>query len=220
MNTISINQQATLDFQGNESFKTLRSNIQFCGNTIKIIGLTSCLPGEGKSSVSFYLATSLAATGKKVILVDADLRKSVFIGRYKIDSQLNGLSHYLSGMISVEELIYQSNIINLDLLFCGPTPPNPTELLATDNFASLMEQLRQPYDYIIVDTPPVGSIIDAAVISRVCDGMVLVIQSNSLSYKFVKKVKNQLDKTGCRILGAVLNKVTVNKKGYYGKYYR
>lgn len=219
METVGINKLLNLDFQGNEAYKTLRSNIQFCGSDIKIIGLTSCSPNEGKSSVSLNLAVSLAEAGKKVVFVDADLRKSVLIGRYKINKPVRGLTHYLSGINTEDEVVYQANMENLYMIFSGPVPPNPSELLGGDKFAALIRKLGETFDYVVIDTPPLGSVIDSAVIAKVCDGMILIVEANAISYKFAQRVKTQLDKTGCKILGAVLNKVDISEKGYYGKYY-
>lgn len=219
METVSITKLINLDFQGNEAYKTLRTNIQFCGSEVKIIGLTSCIPNEGKSSVSLNLAVSMAEAGKKVVFVDADLRKSVIIGRYKIDRPIKGLTHYLSGINKADEIIYRSTIENLHMIFSGPIPPNPSELLGSTKFNNLIQVLGQTYDYVFIDTPPIGSVIDGAVVAKVCDGMIIVVEAKKISYKFAQKVKAQLDKTGCRILGAVLNKVDINEKGYYGKYY-
>lgn len=219
METVSITKLINLDFQGNEAYKTLRTNIQFCGSDVKIIGLTSTIPNEGKSSVSLNLAVSIAESGKKVVFVDGDLRKSVLIGRYKIDRPIKGLTHYLSGINKADEIIYKTSFDNLHMIFSGPIPPNPSELLGSAKFNNLIQVLGQTYDYVVIDTPPIGSVIDGAVIAKVCDGMIIVVEANKISYKFAQKVKNQLDKTGCRILGAVLNKVDISEKGYYGKYY-
>lgn len=219
METLDINKVIKLDFLSSEAYKTLRSNIQFCGDEIKVIGFTSCIPNEGKSSVSLNLALSMVEAGEKVIFIDGDLRKSVLMGRYKIEKPLKGLTHYLSGISKLEEIIYQDYLENLNMIFSGPVPPNPSELLGGKKFSELIEQFRNTYDYIIIDTPPLGSVIDSAVIAKLCDGMILIVESNAISYKFAQKVKGQLEKTGCKILGAVLNKVNLNEKGYYGKYY-
>lgn len=208
-----------LDFVSNEAYKTLRTNIQFCGTDIKVISLTSCMPNEGKSSVSFHLASSFAESGKKVIFVDADLRKSVIVGRYKPDQAVVGLTHYLSGLNTLEDVLYSTNIDNMDVIFTGPVPPNPAELLGSECFSKLIQKLRKEYDYVIIDTPPMGSVIDSAIVAQNCDGVILVIQVNAISYKFAQRVKKQLEKGNCKILGAVLNKVELSGKGYYGKYY-
>lgn len=208
-----------LNFRSNEAYKQIRTNIQFCGANVKIICITSSLPGEGKSSVSFNLAVSVAESGKKVLFIDADLRKSVIVGRYKPDQAVTGLSHYLSGMSSIKDILCETNIPNLDMIFTGPIPPNPAELLGGRDFGKMLEMLREEYDYIIIDTPPLGSVIDSAIVARLSDGVVLVIEANTVSYKLVQKVKKQLEQGNCRILGAILNKVNIKKGSYqyYGK---
>lgn len=219
METVRINRLTKNDFNVDEAYKTLRSNIQFSGSDIKVIGFTSCQPNEGKSSVSLNLAVSMAELGKRVIFIDGDLRKSVLLGRYRINKQIKGLSHYLSGLSELDEVIYGANVDNLHLIFSGQVPPNPSELLNGTKFEDLIDHLKENYDYIFIDTPPLGSVIDAAVIARTCDGMILVIESKKISYKFAQKVKEQLEKTDCKILGTVLNKVNIKEGGYYGKYY-
>ena len=219
METVSINKITRKNFQLEEAYKTLRSNIQFSGSDVKVIGFTSSQPDEGKSSVSLNLAVSMAELGKKVMFIDGDLRKSVLLGRYRINKPINGLTHYLSGLNSLNQIIYSANVDNLHLIFSGQIPPNPSELLNSKVFSELISDLRKEYDYIIIDTPPLGSVIDAAIIAQNCDGMILVVESNSVSYKFVQKVKEQLDKSDAKILGVVLNKVDMSDTGYYGKYY-
>lgn len=202
-----------------EAFKSLRTNLKFCGQDKKVIVLTSSIPREGKSSTVFGLAKSLAEDNKKTILVDCDLRKSVLIGRYKVQGAKKGLTHYLSGQSDLDEVMYKTNIDNLDIIFSGHSTPRPSELLDEQLFKDLINKLRQEYDYVLIDTPPIGSVIDAAVVSKICDGIVIVIESNKISYKFVQNVKEQLDKTGCEILGVVLNKVDLSNDKYYEKYY-
>lgn len=208
-----------LDYRTNESYKTLRTNIQFCGDDVKVITFTSCTPNEGKSSISLNLAVSFAEIGKKVIFIDADLRKSVLIGRYKVGKVDSGLSHYLSGQAELKDIVCNTNVDNMDIIFAGSYCPNPSELLEHSRFSDLIAKLRSEYDYVIIDTPPLGSVIDSAIIAKIADGAVLVIAANEISYRFAQKVKEQLERTNCRILGAVMNKVAMDKKGYYGRYY-
>ena len=219
METVSINKITKKNFQLEEAYKTLRSNIQFSGSDIKVIGFTSSQPDEGKSSVSLNLAVSMAELGKKVMFIDGDLRKSVLLGRYRINKPIKGLTHYLSGLNSLNQVIYSANVDNLHLIFSGQIPPNPSELLNDKIFSDLVSDLKKEYDYIIIDTPPLGAVIDAAIVAQNCDGMILVVESNSISYKFAQKVKEQLDKSETKILGVVLNKVDMSDTGYYGKYY-
>jgi len=222
MMQVNLEKKQRLNFRSNEAYKQLRTNIQFCGSNIKAICFTSCMPNEGKSNVSFNLAVSLAESRKRVIFVDADLRRSVIVGRYKPDQAVMGLTHYLSGQNALDEVLYETNIPNLDLIFTGPVPPNPAELLGSECFQELMITLREEYDYIIIDTPPLGSVIDSVVVAEQCDGIVFVIEANAISYKFAQRVKKQLEKSNCRILGAVLNKVQTNNSEYkyYGKKYK
>ncbi len=208
-----------LDYRANEAYKTLRTNIQFCGDNIKVITFTSCTPNEGKSSVSFNLAVSFAETGKKVILIDADLRKSVLVGRYKVGEVEYGLTHFLSGQKDFEDVVHHTNTNNMDIIFSGTYSPNPVELLNSPRFSNMIDQLRVHYDYIIIDSPPLGSVIDSAITAQISDGAVIVVEANAISYRFAQSVKEQLEKSNCRILGAVLNKVAMEKNGYYGRYY-
>ncbi|MDF2906418.1 MAG: capsular exopolysaccharide family [Herbinix sp.] len=211
---ISLERNEKPSYRINEAFKQLRTNILFSGRNIKVICLTSSIPNEGKSNVSFNLAVSFAESNKKVLFIDADLRRSVLLGRYMPDHAVLGLTHYLSGINDLEEVLYESNIPNLDMIFTGPVPPNPAELLGSSIFAILIKQLREVYDFIIIDTPPLGSVIDSVVIAEHCDGVVFVIEANAISYKYAQRVKSQLEKSSCKILGAVLNKVPVDKKQY------
>lgn len=206
------------DYFYEEAIKTLRTNIQFTGKNVRTIMFTSCLPNEGKSDVAFQLAQEIGNMGKRVLLIDADIRRSVYSNRYKIKEKVNGLSQYLSGQLAKEFLIYQTNYLNVDMIFSGPLAPNPSELLEETSFSDLLKELRMVYDYIIVDTPPLGSVTDAAIVAKECDGAVLVIESERVSYKLAQKIKEQLEKTGCKILGAVLNKVNIEKNKYYEKY--
>lgn len=207
------------DYRSSEAYKTLRTNIEFSGAENRAIVLTSSTPDEGKSTVSLGLSMALCESGKKVLFIDADLRKSVLVGRHRVTEELKGLSHYLSGQAEMTEIVCKTQEPNLFVIFAGVVPPNPSELLGQERFETLLKRSKDAYDYIIIDAPPLGSVIDAAVIARVCDASVLVVAANTVSYKFVRTVKDQLEKTGCPILGVVLNKVDMKKNKYYGKYY-
>ena len=183
------------------------------------------MPDEGKSETAFALASSFGNIGKKVLLVDADIRKSVMVKRYEIKGNPNGLSQYLSGQKKLGEVIYHTNMENVDMILAGPYSPNPAELLEDELFKVLLENARELYDYIIIDTPPMLNLIDGAIIANQCDGAVIVVESGGISYRMAQKVKSQLEKSGCRILGAVLNRVggeygSGYYKKYYGKYYK
>lgn len=218
--TLELKNTGRKDYYYEEAIKTLRTNIQFCGSSLKTIMLTSSMPNEGKSETTFALAASLASIGKKVLLVDCDIRKSVMVKQHEIKGNPNGLSQYLSGQKTLEEVLYGTDIENLDLILSGPYSPNPAELLEDTLFHTMLEKARGEYDYIIIDTPPMANLIDGAIVASQCDGAVLVIESGVISYRLAQKVKAQLEKSGCRILGAVLNRVgSEYENGYYKKYY-
>ena len=208
------------DSSMDEAYKALRTNIQFCGADKKVIAFTSCTPNEGKSNVTFHLAASLAESGKSVLLIDADLRKSVLMGRVQVEEEVKGLTHYLSKQAKLQDVICATNLPKFHIIFSGVVPPNPAELLGGKNFRSLLNALRKVYDYVIVDTPPLGSVIDSAIVAEICDGSIMVIESGVISYRFAQEVKSQLEKSNCPLLGVVLNKVDMQKQAYgkYGKY--
>lgn len=179
---------------------------------------TSALPDEGKSDIAFAAAQSMAQIGKKVLLIDADIRKSVLVTRYQLKAEVAGLSQYLSGQKEIEEIICDTNLENLSVIFAGPYSPNPAELLEEELFESLLDYACERFDYVVIDTPPMANLIDGAIVAKGCDGAVMVIESGAISYHLEQKVKSQLEKSGCRILGVVLNKVDIYNKAYYGKY--
>lgn len=201
-----------------EAYKSLRTNIQFCGGDKKVLVVTSCIPNEGKSSVTLNLAATMAEAGKRVLMIDGDLRKSVIMRKIQVEDAAKGLTHYLSRQAQLKEVICTTDVKNLFLVLPGPVPPNPAELLGSPAFSGMLKTLRDIYDYIIIDSPPLGSVIDGAVIAEKCDGSVLVMEAGMVSYRFAQNVKVQLEKAGSPILGVILNKIDVQTQGYYGKY--
>ena len=206
------------DYLYEESIKTLRTNILFSGREIKTILFTSCYPNEGKSDIVFQLAREIGRMGKSVLILDADIRKSSYVRRYSVNQPIYGLSQYLSGQAEREQIYNQTNFENVDIIFAGPVAPNPSELLEDEAFEQLLAEAKRHYDYVLLDTPPMVSAIDGAVAAKKSDGAVLVVESGAVSYKVAQKVLDQLQKSGCRILGAVLNKVDVKKDKYYSAY--
>ena len=201
-----------------ESMRMLRTNLQFSGGNLRVILFTSSIQDEGKSETSFQLAISFAKLDKKVLYVDADMRKSVLTTRYQIKEDVQGLSQYLSGQ-NTEDIVYKTNIKNMDVVFAGPYAPNPAELLYENKLDEFIKNQRLQYDYIIIDAPPLANIVDAAVIGRCVDGAVIVVKSATVSQRMVKRVKDQLEKVNCKIIGAVLNGVEMKKNSYHYKYY-
>lgn len=219
METVRLQLPEDNDVRVEEAIKTLRTNIQFSGSGLKVIMLTSTVPNEGKSVISWKTACSFAQMGKKTLYIDADIRKSVLVQRMKPDHETFGLSQYLSGQKTMAECIYHTNEANLDVVFAGPYAPNPTELFEESVFEDLIQHGRDNYDMVVIDTAPLGSVIDAAIIARLCDGAIMVIESGNIGYKMLNKTKQQLARTGVKILGIVLNKVPMQKGSYYGSYY-
>ncbi len=220
---VELEKLEKLGYGKKEAFNSLRTNLSFCGPDIQIITFTSCTPDEGKSSIVMELGRAVAEDGKKVLIIDADLRKSVLVGRHQAKSEagsIKGLSHYLSGQAKLADVLCETNIENLNIIFAGRTTPNPTELLGNRYFDEMIMYARENYDIILIDSPPLGSVIDTAVIAPKCDGAVVVVEANKCSYRFIQDIIKQLEVTECKILGVVLNKVKIEKGGYYNRYYK
>lgn len=211
-----------LPYEVNEELKYLRTNIQFCGAEKKVILFTSSIAGEGKSTTVLNLAKAMTELGKRVLLIDADLRKS------RLKSQLQdpkafqyGLAHYLSDMASAADSICATDNPYLFLYLSGHVPPNPSELLASSRMQKLLDWARTQFDYVLIDSAPLSAVIDAAVIAPKCDGAIVIIESEKIPYRVVQNVVDQLRNSGCTVLGAVLNKVNTASTGkYYNRYYR
>ena len=221
MNKLTLDPQEVIDSREKEMFRTLRTNIEFTGVENKVITVTSCYPNDGKTTVSYHLAAAFAESGKKTLFIDADLRKSIFMSRYQIRQEVCGLSHLLSGQAKLDEVLYETNIENLYVVLTGVFPMNPTELLGNQRFGEFLSLVRQEFAYIIIDTPPVGSVIDAAVVAKQSDASLLVLASDVVSRGEARRIVNQLKNANPNILGVVLNKVDSRGSSYYyGKRYR
>lgn len=204
-----------------EAFRTLRTNIEFSSfdEQIRVIMLTSAGPGEGKSTTAANLAVAFAQADKKVLIMDADLRKPTLHHTFSKTNRW-GLTNIIAGQAEVKEVISQTEINNLDLLASGPIPPNPSELLASKRMSALLEELKLIYDIIIVDTPPALAVTDAQIMSTKCDGVILVIDSGKVKREIALKVKMNLEYVNARILGAVLNNIDrKDGESYYYYYY-
>lgn len=179
METVVINQIKDQSYTMKESLRALKTSISFSGKGVKSILFTSSVPNEGKTTVVMDLARSMADSKKSVLIVDTDMRKSVLVGRLraKVESggKIYGLSHYLSGQVSLDKVVYATNIKGVFILFAGHEVPNPTELLETKEFKELIEFGEKNFDYVLVDTPPTGAAIDAAVVGKNVDGAVKLL---------------------------------------------
>ena len=203
-----------------EYYNAIQVNIQFSGSDIKVITVTSVQPSEGKSTTSTNLAVSFATSGYKTLLIDADIRNSVMSGTFKAEEAYHGLTSYLSGHVGLNQVIHETSVENLSIVPAGQVPPNPTTLLQNKHFEEMLEYTRRQFDYIIIDTPPIGLVVDAAIVAQKTDGSILVTESGSISRRFVKRAVEQMEQSGVPFLGVILNKVDTTKDRYgsYGSY--
>lgn len=222
---MTIGRFPELSYACSEAINTLCTNLSFSGENVKKIMITSCHASEGKSFLSMNIMRRLAKFGKTVALVDADLRRSIITSKYglRIEKTENkwGLAHYLAGMTGANDVIYQTDIEGAYMVPAGRELNNPLPLLNSPRLGDLLNQLAQSVDYVIVDAPPVGTVIDGAQIAKSCDGTLLVVNYNAVRRQELLDVKEQIEQTGCPILGTVLNMVDfenyVNKRYYYYK---
>ncbi|MBP1950576.1 MULTISPECIES: CpsD/CapB family tyrosine-protein kinase [Virgibacillus] len=189
-----------------EQYRTIRTNLQFTSvdEELKSIMVTSSGPGEGKSVTVANLAVVYSQQGKKVLLIDADLRKPTVHYTFRLDN-LRGLSNMLVGDISLEEAISTSEINNLDIISCGPIPPNPSELLASKKMKQMLNEASQLYDVILFDTPPVLAVTDAQIITNICQGAILVVRSKHTENEAARKAVELLSPGKAKLLGTILN---------------
>lgn len=221
MPTLEIAQKK-LEFikKAEEYYNALCTNIQLSGDKLKVISVTSVNPGEGKTTTSVNIARSFARAGYKTLLIDGDTRNSVISGVFKSREKITGLTEFLSRTADLSYGLCDTNIENLFVVQSGSVSPNPTALLQSKNFNDMIETLRKYFDYIIVDTPPVGIVIDAVIITQKCDASILVTATGEANKRDVQKAKQQLEQTGKLFLGVVLNKldISVDKYGVYASY--
>ena len=205
-----------------ESFRMLRTQLSFIASYghLKTLVLTSSQPGEGKSTVSANLAIALALNGKRVVLVDADLRRPRVHTIFEIE-RTKGFTSVVSNLCSLEEALQDTEVEGLQVLPSGPTPPNPAELLDSRAARDIIEQLKASVDYVIIDAPPALMLADAQIISTVADGVLLVLSCQEAKRGAVERTCELMAQTGVKIVGMVLNKFTEEQGGYgyYGYKY-
>lgn len=203
-----------------EAFRVLRTNIQFSSvdKPLKVIVVTSAGPGEGKTTTISNLAISFAQSGSKVLLIDADLRKPKIHKTFGILNK-SGLSNILAQRDDYTKHVNNISAANIDVITCGAIPPNPSELLSSNQMKLFLEKIKQDYDIIFIDAPPVGTVTDAAILSTITDGTIIVAASAQVEIEAVKRAKELLTKVNANIIGVVLNKMEKNSKGNYYYYY-
>ncbi|MBM7539771.1 CpsD/CapB family tyrosine-protein kinase [Amphibacillus cookii] len=203
-----------------EQYRTIRTNLQFAAvdETLDTMLVTSAGPSEGKSSTVANLAIVFAQQEKKVLLVDADMRKPTVHYTFRVDNR-RGLSSVLVGEMSLLEALTKSDVDGLDILSSGPIPPNPSELLGSKAMKQVIEEAKGHYDLIIFDTPPVLAVTDAQILANVVDGSLLVVRSKQTDQDSAMKAKELLEPAKSKLLGVVLNdrEVTKNQYYYYGE---
>lgn len=213
-------EKINLPYSFTEELKQLRTNIEFSGKDKQVILVTSTLANEGKSTLVLELARSFAELGKNVLLIDADMRLSELAEkRVGTSTAPKGLSHFLSGQIDIENVLYKTETPHLYTIFAGRVPPNPAELLANSMMASLVTWAKSNFDLVLIDCPPIKLVADASVIAPLSDGAIMVVKANIISRKDAQSAIKKLELTKCPILGVVLNQVNQSSRGYKkGKY--
>lgn len=202
-----------------EAYRTLRTNIQFSNvdGELKLLCVTSSGPSEGKTTTATNLAETFAQAGNRVLIIDGDLRRPRVHKVFKVSNN-KGLTNVLAGQYSVDD-VTQITGTDVTVMTSGPIPPNPSELLGSQKMKDLMQQLKQRYDVIIIDAAPVGVVTDAAILSTIVDGTILVVASGKTDIDGAKRAKQLLENVGARILGVVMTMIPVSRKGYYGYQY-
>ena len=202
-----------------EQYRTIRTNLQFASvdEPLQSILITSAGPSSGKSLTAANLAVVYAQQGKKTLLIDADMRKPTVHYTFRVDN-LRGLSNMLVGDTTLEQAVSPSDVDNLDVLTCGPIPPNPAELLASKRMEEILKQANQLYDFVIFDTPPLLAVTDAKILANIVDGCILVIRSKVTKMEEVEKATDLLDDGRAKVLGAILNDKEKKESAYYYYY--
>ena len=224
MNKIKMDSIQEIPYAVEEAINRLRINVSFLGNEIKKIMVVSTLPNEGKSFVTMQIWKQMANAGIKSVLVDADMRNSVLVKKNDMERQdgkeMKGLANYLAEDFSLDEVTYESPFENGDIIQNVENIINPSMLLEVDKFGNMLNELSKDYRYVFVDAPPLGLVSDAEKIGSMCDGAILVIRSGETTRAEVKNSIKQLERSGCKILGVVLNRATDLKNKYSKqKYY-
>lgn len=215
-----IRKDLSLGYIGDEAINTICSAIMFTGRSMKRIAITSHGANNGKTFIATRIAKGMADRGEKTLLIDGDLRKASITRQYRIKNTEKGLAHLLSGQCALKDAVYATNIPNLYLLPAGQAIKTPLSLLTSSDFEQLMDYVGKEFDLVIVDTPPVGAVIDAAEIAKRCDGSLVVLEYNRQTKGMLRYVQRIMEQTRTPIIGCVLNMVVAKKLSQRRYYYR
>ena len=213
MKSLTINNFSELPFDVAEAVNQLRVNLSFTDANIKKIVVTSSIPNEGKSFLALCLWRAMAQTGKKVLFVDCDLRLSEIKDIYDIQTSdaFFGIAHVLSGQCAVQDVMYKTNIPNAYMIPSANSVSNPSTLLESEHFKEVLDQVADVFDYVIIDTPPIGTVADALTIGKIADGNIVVVRSGYTKKALVRDTIERLKVTNQPLLGIVLNSVDVSR---------
>ena len=207
-----------LSFAASEAYKLLRANLQFTLAEVDkcpVIGFTSSIRGETKTTTSVNLSYTVAETGKKVLIIDGDMRLPNVAKSLQLE-KTPGLSNVLAGLATFDEAVQTTDMLdNWYILPAGDVPPNPSELLGSDAMHKFITEIREKFDFVVIDLPPIGIVSDALVIAESIDGLVVVCRQDYTSRKLLNECMNQLAPLGEKILGIVMSDTHKNNKGYY-----
>ncbi len=229
MKKATIGKPISLDFMGDESINAICSNVLFAGRNIQKILVTSVNSAEGKSFMAQQMLWNFAKRGKRTVLIDADLRRSSLVMdlEFRTDAPIKGLAHLLAGYSTLDDVLYETESPSAVILPMGRFVKSPVSLLALPQFGDILDALTETFDIVLIDSPPLGVVIDAADIASNCDGTVIVAEYDKTRRRDLLSVRNLIEQTGCPILGCVINKLKMesfgakryyNYSGYYSGY--
>ena len=222
-NKVIFGVQPTLPYALEEALNRLRINISFLGSETKKIMIVSSEPNEGKSFVSMHLWQQMAKAGESAILLDVDMRNSNMVKMYDIKradgEPMQGMSHFLSGSAEFSEAFFHTDFETADILPNVDNIANPSLLLESSRFEKMLDYSAENYRYVFCDAPPLGLVSDGERIGNYCDGAILCVRGGVTSKSVIKNSMQQLQRSGCPLLGVVLNRVDTSQGGYYNKYY-
>jgi capsular exopolysaccharide synthesis family protein len=219
---IRIDENGTQHSALSEAFRGLRTSVLLssAGRPPRSLTFVSAEPGEGKTTVASNLSISLAQLGKRVLLVDGDMRRPCVHKLFNIEDHGAGLVTFLTGEEGWNQLVRPTGVPNLDCLICGPVPPNPSELLSSDRMQQLIVEAMREYQFVLIDAPPLLNVTDGRILATMVDGAVLVVRGGYTPQELAQQAQFHVRDVGARLIGVVLNDVDLRHNGYYQSHYR